>query len=195
MSLKYTADNVSISLQRDLAIALKAFGYNVLWRATGETEAQNMAGLGTAKGTVTLTPEFPANPAYLVKTAGLNDGSVPTDEEIQVPAFTLVLPTGPKKIAPFGLGDSMFERQRGFRIEGFAWDEFQQRELMDFFYNWLEAGTVMLPVWDYASNPASPPALAPVEVIRADVQKAELIHEVEAIRYYVSVTAIISYYE
>src|SRR4051812_31553774 len=162
MSLKYTADNVSVSLQRNLATSLKAFGYDVLWRATGETETQTLG--GQAKGTVTLTPEFPANPAFLVKTAGLNDGSIPTDEQILVPAFALVLPTAPKKIRRAGIGDSTFERQRGFRIEGFAWDEFQQRELMDFFYNWLEAGTVMLPVWDYASNPSTPPALDPVEV-------------------------------
>ena len=195
MSLKYTADNVLVSIQRDLANALKAFGYNVKWRATGEVETYTMAGLQSAKGTVTLVPEFPATPAYLVKSAGLNDGSIPREQEIQVPAFALVLPTAPKKIRRAGIGESIFERQRGFRIEGFAWDEFQQRELFDFFYNWLEAGTVMLPVWDYASNPASPPALDPVEVIRADVQKAELIHEVEAIRYYISVSVIISYFE
>jgi hypothetical protein len=195
MSLKYTADNVSISLQRDLAIALKAFGYNVLWRATGETEAQNMPGLVTAKGTVTLAPEFPENPAYLVKSAGLNDGSTPKEEEIAVPAFAFVLPTGPKKIRIAGIGHSDYEWQRGFRIEGFAWDEFQQRELMDFFYTWIQGGNVRLPVWDYVSNPSSPPALDPVDVIRADAEKTELIHEVAAIRYYLSVSAIISYYE
>jgi hypothetical protein len=191
--MKYSSDNITISIQRSFANALKAFGYNVLWRANGTSEAQTLG--GQAKGTVTLIPEFPENPAYLVKSAGLNDGSTPKEEEIAVPAFAFVLPTGPKKIRIAGIGHSDYEWQRGFRIEGFAWDEFQQRELMDFFYTWIQGGNVRLPVWDYVSNPSSPPALDPVDVIRADAEKTELIHEVAAIRYYLSVSAIISYYE
>lgn len=191
--MKYTSVNITISVQRSLATALKAFGYNVLWKATGDLETQTAG--GSAKGTVTLVPEFPENPAYLVKSAGLNDGSTPKEEEIAVPAFAFILPTGPKKIHIAGIGHTDYEWQRGFRIEGFAWDEFQQRELMDFFYSWLQSGTVRLPVWDYTSNPSAPPALDMVDVIRSDVDKSELIHEVAAIRYYLSVSAIISYYE
>lgn len=189
----YSSDNISVSIQRSFATALKAFGYNVLWRATDDFEAKTTG--GTAKGTVTILPEFPENPAYLVKSAGLNDGSTPKAEEIAVPAFVFVLPTGPKKISIAGIGHSDYEWQRGFRIEGFAWDEFQQRELMDFFYTWLQRGNVRLPIWDYVTNPSAPPALDPVDVIRADVEKTELIHEVAAIRYYLSASAIISYYE
>jgi hypothetical protein len=194
MALTYTTDNLLTSLQIALANALRAFGYDILWKATDTREAQT-AGLDTPKGTITLLPAFPANPAYLVRSAGLNDGNIPKDEEITVPAFSLRLPTAPKKIRRMGIGEHEFERRRGFTITGFAWDEFQQRELLDFFYEWLDGGDVYLPVWDYTSDPATPLPLNPVQVERVDVISGELVTEVEAVRYPLSASAVISYIE
>lgn len=189
--MRYSTDNMLISLNRNLSDALRAFGYDIRWQATGNIEGQT-SGAAQSKGTITLVPDFPAEPTYIVR---LNDGSSPSAEEIAVPAFSLRVSDGPRKRSRLGIGSLEFERERAFQIDGFAYDEFQQRELMDFFYDWLDEGNKRLPILDYSLDAASPTPLPSVDVWRAYVEKEELIHEVQAIRYYVKVTGIVRYVE
>lgn len=188
--MNYSTDNLLISLNRKLAESLRAFGYDVRWFATGEVETHTAG--GEAKGTVTLVPDFPANPTYIVR---LNDGGSPGAEEIAVPAFALRLDDSPERGDRAGIGESVFYRERTFEIDGFAADDFQQRELMDFFYEWLQIGDVYLPVWDYSTDPDNPTSLEPLEVWRAYVEKENFLHEIEAIRYYIRIVAIVRYVE
>lgn len=189
--MKYSTNNVLISLHRAFSEYARPLGYNIRWHATGDVEAHTSA-LPEAKATITLVPDFPANPAYIVR---LNDGSSPSAEQIAVPAFAIQLPDTPTRMERAGIGESVFFRERVFRIDGFVYDEFQQRELMDLFYTWLQIGDVLLPVWDYDTNSDTPPVLSPLDVWNAYVEKDEFASEVEAIRYYIKVTGVVRYVE
>jgi hypothetical protein len=190
--MRYSTDNLLIAVQRDFADRLRANGYDLRWHTTQEVEARTA--VGSAKDIVTFVPEFPPNPAHLIRSAGLNDGSTPQEGEILVPAFAISMPQLPRKIKRAGLGDSTFERWRTVFITGFAYDEFQQREFTDILYEWLEVGDTRLTVTDY-TDPDNPVTLEPLTVVGAEVSKEEWPSEIDAIRYYVSGKLILSYFE
>lgn len=188
--MKFTTNNILVSLTTALADYVKSQGYDVLWKATGETDPQTLG--GTTKATVTFTPSMPANPAYIVRLK--SDSAGP--EEVVVPVLALQVPTDPKRIDIMGLGHKDYLWERDVRVDLFAMDEFQQREMADLLHDWLNSEEYKeFPILDYAANPAAPPALGNCRVEFALVERQELIHEVEAIRYYVKASAVISYIE
>lgn len=190
MRMKYSTNNIQVSLTLQLAEFLRSKGYDIRWHSTGAVEPQT-AGLPSPKDVITLTPEFPVNPTYIVR---LNNRS-PAPEEVAVPAFALQAVGSPKRLRRLGLGQKEHERERAIRVDGFAADQHQQKELADLLYDWLEGDDVRLRVSDYDSDPSNPPSLDPVEVDFAVVDRLELIGEVEAVRHYIQVTAAIRYVE
>lgn len=187
--MKYDTTNMTLSLYRHLSELLRGLGYDVFWHATGETDPQT-AGLAEKKGTITLVPEFPANSSTIVR---LISGS-PDEHQIAVPAFALKVLGGPKKIKRQGLGDPIFERERRFRIDGFALDSAGHRALADSLYDWLEGTDKRLDIWDYSGG-SNPTPLEPALVRFAEVDREELYQENEAIRYYIHLIAALRYYE
>lgn len=186
--MKYSTNNLTLSLYQHLATQLRSYGYDVRWWATGDVEF--LTG-GTSKGVMTLVPEFPANPTTIVRlTAG-----TPTESEIVIPAFTLQVVGGPIKIARYGLGDSRFERERLFLIDGFVRDQYEHRELADLLYEWLEPSGTYLTVWDYDANADAPPELDPALVWDLQVDRRELTDGDEAIRYYIALRGSVRYFE
>lgn len=189
--MQYSTSNVLISVQKQFAQRLLEEGYAVRYQATREVTLP----VGTVKGTVTLVPEFPPDPLNVVRSPVLNDGTVPTDTQVMVPAFAISIPGSPKKMRRAGIGDAAFERWLTIYIYGFAYNDFQQRALKDLLYEWLEIGDVRLSVWDYDSNPSSPTALDRMDVVNAIIGKEERVTEIDAIRYFLEAEIIVSFFE
>lgn len=193
--MKYTNSNLLVSLSEQFASTLLGAGFAVYWQTTGETVLPNSMTYPTPLGTVTLVPEFPPDPVNVTRSPRLNDGTVPGPGQVLVPAFALSIADSPIRMRRVGLGQAEFERWLTFYIYGFAYDEFQQRQLKDLLYGWLQIGDVRLQVWDYDNNPNTPNALEAMDVIDAQVTKDERVTEIDAIRYYVTAEVIVSYFE
>lgn len=186
--MKYSSQNLTLNLTLLLAEEFKRLGYDILWHATGDQEPQT-AGLPTPQGEITLVPEFPANPTYVVRLNSEDDEG----EEVVIPAFTLLL--GPvRKLKRLGIGQKEFFRERKIIIDGFARDSFEQRKLADALYDWLDEKE-QIPVLDYDSDPDTPPPLEPVWVGWVEVHHQELAGETDAVRYYIRAVATLRYVE
>jgi hypothetical protein len=186
--MKYSPDNIQVSLTIQFADTLRSAGYDVRWQITGDVDAQTST--GSTKGTVTLVKEAPANPEYIVR---LNDGELPTEKQIPIPALTLQLVGGEERGKRVGLGHSEFFRKQRIQIDGFVSDEYQQAEFVALLKNWIDRNNVWLNVWDYTT--ATPEELSSVEVVKVSVDKAELVEEIESIRYYIFARFEIEYVE
>ena len=197
----YSTNNVQISLTVALAEYLRAQGYDVYWHTAALLEEQT-AGLAEAKAIITLVPEFPSDPVFILpanpeNVQRLKSEGVPSAEVI-VPALSLQIIGSPRKGKIQGLGHRDYEWTRDLRVDGLAADAFQHRALADLLFEWLSGNDYRyLPVNDYDTNPTTPPALSPVEVLQdsSSAIRNELIHEVAAIRYYVQAQTRISYVE
>jgi hypothetical protein len=188
---KYGTENLTVSLTIAFADYLRSNGYDVYWHATQTTDA-NTAGLSTPKATVTLVPEFPANPSPIVR---LRDESA-GPEQIVVPAFSLQVLGSPKRITILGLGHKEYEWEREIRVDGLAANDYQHRAFQDLLHDWLQSEEYKaLPVSDYRDDPANPTPLEPVQVTFAVADRTELVNQIEAVRYYVRATAVITYVE
>jgi hypothetical protein len=193
--MKYTTSNLMISLTTQFATRLLENGFAVYWASTKETDDPDSMLYPTPVGTVTLVSDFPTDPVNVTRSPRLNDGTVPSEGQILVPAFALSIDDSPIRIRRVGLGQAEFERWLTVYIYGFTYDDFQQRKLKDVLYDWLQIGDVRLQVWDYDSNAVTPSELESMDVINAQVTKEERVTEIEAIRYYVAAEIIVSYFE
>lgn len=188
---RYGTENLTVSLTLAFADFLRAQGYDVFWHATQTTDA-NTAGITPAKATVTLVPEFPANPAIIQR---LRDESA-GQEQIVVPAFSLQVLGSSKRRESLGIGHKEHRWEREIRVDGLAANDFQHRAFQDLLHDWLlSVENKEFPVSDYTTDPANPPLLEPAWVEIADTDRQELISEVEAVRYYVRATAVLSFVE
>lgn len=189
--MKYSTNNVLVSLTNNLATMLRANGYDVLWHKTGTTDART-DGSPEAKATVTLVSEFPANPTFIVRLKSDTAGA----EEIVVPALSLRLTKLPMQVESLGIGHTERYWEREVMVDGLAADEFQHRDLLDLLHDWLRSVEFKkFGINDYDTNKSAPPALEPVEIQSAGVFGQELVHENEAVRYYMQATARFQYVE
>jgi hypothetical protein len=198
--MKYSTNNIQASLTIALAEFLRSAGFDVYWQGAGGVVDQHTSDLDEAKGIVTLVPDFPSDPVYILPANPTNIQRLKSEglsiEEVVVPALSLQVIGGPQKGRILGLGHREYEWVREVRIDGLAADQFQHRELADLLFGWLQSeDRKEIPVYDYDANPTEPEPLAPVEVISATAERQELIHEVEAIRYYVRATTRVTYVE
>jgi hypothetical protein len=188
---KYNTNNVKVSLTAEVATYLRSRGYDVFWHATRETDAET-AGLTAPLATITLVPSFPAIPTYIRRLNSSDGGS----DEIIVPAFTLYTDETPNRVASLGLGHKDYEWSRRVLIDGFADTAFQQAELADVFQDWLQSEEQKeFVIYDYATDPTTPPALDPMRVMFSHIDQLELVNENEAVRYYVKVIMLLNYEE
>ena len=188
---KYGTENLTISMTLHLADYLRSRGYDVFWHATQTTDA-NTAGLTPAKATVTLVPEFPANPTTIVR---LRDEAA-GPEQIVVPAFSLQVVGSPTRMEGLGLGHKDARWERELRVDGLAANDYQHRAFQDLLFDWLlSVENKEFVISDYDTDPANPTPLDPAWVTFATTDRAELISQIEAVRYYVRATAVLSYIE
>lgn len=193
--MKYTTRNILVSVQKQLATHFLENGYAIRWQTTGEVVPPDVLDFPTPLGTITLVPEFPADPLNVARSPVLNDGTQPKTGQVLVPAFAVSIPDSPKRVRRAGIGDATFERWLTVHIYGFAYDKFQQRDLKDLLYDWFEIGDVKIQVWDYDTDPVTPDELEAMDVIDADISKLENVESVDAVRYYILATLIVSYFE
>lgn len=188
--MKYSTNNVEVSLTLALAEYIRARGFDIRWQATEAVDTQTV--LPEEKGTVTFVPDFPANPTDIVR---LNSDSE-NPEAVVIPAFTLHCPEQPERVRIVGLGHSDYHWQREVRIDGFAWDEFQHRELADLLHDFFnETGSKEIPIYDHDANQSAPPSIGTMQVTIARAEKRERWDWPDACRYYVTATAIMAYEE
>lgn len=186
----YSTTNMTLSIYRQFADLLRGKGYDIYWDMTQERE-QRVDTTVNAKGTITLCSEFPANPTQVVR---LSSGG-PAEWEVVVPAFAIQVLGSPRKIRRAGIGDPTFERERRFRIDGFARDSFEHRELADALYDWLQESDKRLDVWNYDASAGNPALLEPVLLWDTSVDRQELTSGDEAHRYYINLSASVRYFE
>jgi hypothetical protein len=189
--MRYGTQNLTVSMTISLAEFLKSNGYDVFWQATQTTEA-NTAGLLVPKDTVTLVPEFPANPAPIVRLRNDTAGSY----QIVIPALSLQVIGAPRRIGILGLGHTEYEWERELRVDGLAANDYQHRAFQDMLHDWLMSVEFKrFPISDYETDPANPTPLEPAWITFAGTDRTELVSEIEAVRYYVKATATLSYVE
>lgn len=188
---RYGTENLTVSMTLNLADYLRSRGYDVLWHATQTTDA-NTAGLTPAKATVTLVPEFPANPVTIVRLMGEAAGP----DQIVVPALSLQVIGSPTRMEGLGLGHKDARWEREIRVDGLAANDYQHRAFQDLLHDWLlSVESKEFAISDYETDPANPIALEPAWVTFASTDRTELISQIEAVRYYVRATAVLSYIE
>jgi hypothetical protein len=187
--MQYKTENIQVSMSLALAAFLVAAGYDVYWQGTGETDSTLVT---PVRGTVTLAPEFPADPQFIVRLKG--DSS--HDEVIVVPALVLRVVNGPRRKTILGVGHKDYEWQRNIVIDGFAFDEFEQRFLADLLFDFLASEeTKEFAIYDYSTDSAHPVLLGPLWIEVAGVDRQTLVNEVEAVRWYINATAVSLYVE
>lgn len=189
--MRFSTTNLTVSMTNALATYLRSQGYDIRWHVTDTIDAQT-AGLPAPRATITLVPEFPANPAGIVRLKTEEMGP----DVVAVPALSLQVVGAPARIAIRGLGHTDYEWARRIRVDGLAADEFQHREFQDLLHRWLmDEEWKTFPIYDHELDPADPEEIGPVYVTRAAVNREELYLEVEAARYYVRAQASLSYIE
>jgi hypothetical protein len=192
--MRYSTENMQVSLTKQLAKYLKASGYSIFWHSGGILEAHTST-LTQPRGIITLVPEFPATPTSIKR---LNSGEAHSSlkpDQIAVPVLTLSVGKLPKKLRRLGLGMSEHEYEREFMVDGLAASKRQHRHLADTLYRWLGMGDVLLECYDFDTDPTDPPLMEPMTVQWADVIKPEMSHENPAIRFYVNAKAAVKYSE
>jgi hypothetical protein len=178
--MKYSLENLTVSLTLNLASFLRSRGYTVLWQESGETEESELT---PSLGTISFIPEIPANPSPFVRLKS-ESGDL---SEIVVPALTLQIFDSPKRKRSLGIGHTEHFWEQEVRIDAFAGDETQHRQLAMLFHEWLQrAGQQELPVSDYSGNATTPTVLEPVRVLFSDVRREELQNENAAVRFYIN---------
>lgn len=188
---KYGTENLTVSLTIALSDYLRSRGYDVFWHATQTTDA-NTADLDIPKAVVTLVPEFPANPATIVRLRDETAGQ----EQIVVPALSLQVIGSPKRIEGLGLGHKDYLWEREIRVDGLAANDYQHRAFQDLLHDWLQSvESKEFAISDYETDPTNPTPLEPAWVTFADTDRAELVNQIEAVRYYVRATAVLAYIE
>lgn len=190
--MQYSTRNLEVSLTLNLATYLRANGYDIRWHATDTVET-NTAGADPARAEVTLVPEFPAIPVTIVRLKSEES----RQDEVVVPALSLQVLDTPERIRIQGLGHTDYQWQRSIRVDGFGADEFQHKDLQDLLHDWLQSEEwKRFEIYDYVSDPDNPALLEdPVIVVGSTIERRELIHEIEAVRYYVRAQATVAYIE
>lgn len=189
--MKFSTSNILISVTLCLTDYLKAHGYDIHYQASGIDEAQT-AGLSEPRSTITLVPDFPANPDSIVRLRSDREA-----EEIVVPALAIIVGPSPRRVGIVGLGHKDYWWERQISVDGFALDEFQHRELADLLHDWLESEEEKeIPVYDFDIDPDNPTLLdEPLRVSFSTVAREELVNKVEAVRYYMRAVALVNYVE
>jgi len=118
-----------------LATFLRANGYAIRWHAAQTIEPRTA---GPDRGTLTLVPDFPANPTTIVRLSDSDPSPSLADvSTIVVPALALQMVTQPARITLAGLGQIESEWAREVLIDGFARDDGEHRHLADLLTTFL----------------------------------------------------------
>lgn len=129
-------------------------GWYYGWRAnfnTYKVDSQVAARLAAAKGLMAIRPKATADPLFPVRHT--LDGSVPNQDEVQVPClFVSVDVERPGDFS--GLGDRMRERFRDLTVYGYVRDAAEQSVMTTALVRWFD-DSLALAVQDYDAGTLS----------------------------------------
>lgn len=177
--------NLVTSVAGYFANKLTQSGWAVYWQARG-----TFSGTATI-GEVTLTPEFPNEASYIVLPPRAR-----TDSEVLLPAFAVRLSDEPIEEARAGLGEDLFKESGVIQIDGYVVDKAQHMAFATMFRNWFREDTY-IPIWNWEQNPTTPQLVDDhnVYVVNRQVEALEMVNLPNPVRYYLSMTADIVYYD
>ncbi|MBU8920979.1 MAG: hypothetical protein KOO63_03880 [Bacteroidales bacterium] len=181
MTTQITDLNITTSAAQFLAEKFTDAGWLVYWQATGVSS-------GTATvGEVTLVPEFPAEPNFLV--APKSPIQARTAQDVIIPAFAVTLVKEPKEEVRAGLGEDLFKQRAMLLVDGFASDKAEHFSFATLFRTWFREG-FSLPILDFENYPTNPPLVdsgnADVWFENRELHTAELVDVPHHARYYLN---------
>lgn len=182
---QYTDTNLTTSLAGYFANQLTSVGYAVYWQATAIS-----SGVGTA-GSITLVPEFPNEPNFLVL------GPRPrVPNEALIPAFSVRIAKSPYEEARAGLGEDLFRQRAEVVIDGFVENRVQHLAFGTMLRNWFR-GITYIPIYDWDDNPTTPALIDGINTYTENrqVERIELPNVPNPLRYYLNMTAELVYYD
>lgn len=184
--MKIGTENLQVSMTVALADAFRATGYNIKWHETKQVETHTSS--GSTVGTVTLVPTFPATAEHIVMK------STDHPDDIEVPAFSLLVLETPRRGAILGLGHKDYYWSRELRIDGFCRSEHEQRLIMDMLHDHYqsEEGKQFV-IRDYSAE--GEPELGVAEVEYFVGASSIFAHESKAVRWYVRGEVVLRYVE
>jgi hypothetical protein len=190
MATRITDLNLTTSAALYLAESLTDAGWLVYWQATGVES-------GTATlGEVTIVPEFPAEPNFLV----LPEDPIQTRtaNKVIIPAFSIRLAAEPREERRAGLGEDLFQQRGTILIDGFVTDKAEHLSFATLFRNWFREG-FSLPIRDYENYPSNPPLLdsgnVDVWFENRELDALELLDVPPHARYYLNMEVDIVYFD
>ena len=177
--------NIVTSVAGFLANRLVESGWRVYWQARAL-----FSGVGTM-GEVTLTPEFPNEPSFIVQPPRDR-----TQSEILIPAFAVRLSEEPVEEIRAGLGQDLFREAGVIQIDGYVLNQAQHMAFATMFRNWFRQDTY-IPIWNWEANPVTPQLIDDhnVYIENRQVEALEMVNLPSPVRYYLNCTADIVYYD
>lgn len=182
---RFTNLNLITSIAGFFANRLTESGWAVFWQAR-----QVFSGTAVL-GEVTLTPEFPNEPSFIVQPPRDR-----TQSEIIVPAFCVRFDTEPIDEVRAGLGQDLFQERAVIQIDGYVLNQSQHMAFPTMFRNWFRRDTY-IPIWDWEANPVTPDLIdySNVYIENRQVEALEMINLPNPVRYYINLTADLVYYD
>ncbi len=182
---QFTNLNIVTSVAGFFANQLTSSGWAVYWQSRGI-----LSGIATL-GEVTITPEFPNESAYIVQPPRPR-----VQSEILIPAFAVRLSSEPIEELRAGLGQDLFRESGIIQIDGYVLGQAQHMAFASMFRNWFRQDTY-IPIWDWESNPVTPQLIDDhnVYVENRQVEALEMVNLPNPVRYYVSMTADLVFYD
>lgn len=182
---QFTNINVLTSVAGYFANQLTAAGYAVFW------QAQQVFSGTASLGEVTIVPEFPNEPSFLVQPPRDR-----TQSEVVVPAFAVRFSGDPSEEERAGLGQDLFRQRGRIEIDGYVLNQAQHMAFATMFRNWFRQDTYIT-IWDWESNPVTPPLVDDhnVYVESRQVQTIEMPNLPNTVRYYLNMAVDIVYYD
>ena len=185
MATKYSDINLTTSLAVYFAQKLNESGWRVYWQAT-----DSYSGIATL-GTVTLVPELPNEPGFLV---------LPPRErvanEVIVPAFSVNISKQPRDVELEGLGSEIFEEEASFVIQGFVVDRAQSMAFATMFRNFFRPQFRLI-VRDFETDPTNPTIVDDTNTVvnSRDVERIDFTDLPQPVRYYLNAEINITYFD
>jgi hypothetical protein len=182
---KFSDINLVTSVAGYFANRITESGWKVYWQARAI-----FSGTGSV-GEVTLTPEFPNEPSFIVQPPRER-----TESEIIIPAFAVRLVDMPIETERAGIGEDLFRESATIQIDGYVLSQSQHMAFSTMFRNWFRQDTY-IPIWDWEANPVTPSLVDDhnVYIENRQVEALEMTNLPSPVRYYINMTADLIYYD
>jgi hypothetical protein len=186
MSTQYTDINLTTSVAAFFANSLTALGYQIYWQGSN-----TFSGVATL-GTVTIVPEMPDEPEYIVMPPRPNR----VIQEVVTPAFSAHVLDQPVEEYRLGLGDSIFRNRVTVILEGFTPDKVSHMVFATYIRTFFRP-EFRLPIWDFESNPVTPALVDNINtyVDHRRVERLEFPDLPQPVRYYLNAAIDIIYFD